>query len=222
MMSRLSALTRGTSVSGVATGLALVASCCAHPQIKVYAIEPPVVCPGQRAHVRWQVEGRATLRAERGKDDWDEEEILSQADRTVAPVTTTHYFLTAIDANPADGHRTAMKSVEVPALTSVREVTTTCDPAQRKCSGSFTLESQGGLLHLRQITMPTMTRAGHQSGRRICLSRANTAPVCVATGTSATVSGVADGSWTLETDLLEGETLAPPPTLSVTVSLDCH
>jgi hypothetical protein len=94
----------------------LVSSCCPHPQVVAFTVEPPLACPGQRIHVRWDVSGRAVLRAQRGPADWDEEEVLSKGDRTVTSGISTTFHFTAIVANPAVGKSAGNKVVDIPAL----------------------------------------------------------------------------------------------------------
>src|SRR5579863_1894446 len=126
-------------------------ACGPHPQVTSFNVLPPLVCPGQSAVVKWNVLGRASLRAERGAVDWDEGAVPSEGSRTVVPARTTTFKITALDANPADGSAYGTKLVQIPGPAQNKAVISTCDAASRKCKGSLVLDNGGG--PMRALTL---------------------------------------------------------------------
>jgi hypothetical protein len=101
-------------------------------------------------------------------------------------------------------------------------VTSSCDADRKTCSGPFTLPSVGGKLYVRSFSNPKVVKAGRDASQQVCVSSPSLTKTCVAPGATVTVSAVADGTWTMETDLLAGEAPAPAPKLSLTFGFDCR
>jgi hypothetical protein len=209
-------------LSRALTCAVLFAACCSNPQILAFKVEPSLVCPGEGVHVRWEVRGRASLQATRGPKDWDEGEVPSDGERVVVPSTTTEFKLTALDANPARSMSYANQNVQVAQLSSERAVETTCDPATRKCTGTFTLETGGGALKVRELSAPMLVRSGHQLPAQVCVTHQGLARTCIQPQGNVTLHAVADGPWNIETDLGPGDPVAPPPRLQLSVAFECR
>ena len=206
--------------------VSLSTACCPPPQVTSFSVQPHLVCPGQTVVVQWDVRGRASLRAERGDagstKDWDEEEVLSHGKRTVVPALTTSFKITALDANAAVGGSFATQSVDVPTAAEDKDASSSCDPASRKCTGSFVLNSAAGPLRALRLSAPKRVRSGTEESARIHVVHQG-----VPDDTWVTASGPvpinvpADGTWTLETELGPDEALLPPPRLRIHIDFGC-
>jgi hypothetical protein len=199
--------------------LALLFSSCAHG-VQAFSVEPPLVCPGQTVVVRWQVQGRASLRAERGSNDWDQEDVPSQGQRSLALATPTTFTLRAVDANPAAGHASAIKQADVAQGPTEKAVASTCDAEAGKCRGTFELAASQGLM-VRSLAAPKIVRAGHVQGGRICVRHAGLPTTCLAADERVAVAVSAGGPWTLETDLPTDDPNGPAPQLRLQMGFGC-
>jgi hypothetical protein len=199
-----------------------VLACCNHPGIVKFEVEPSTVCPGKEAVVTWQVDGAARLRAERGPNDWDEQDVPSTGKRRVVPAAKTAFTLTALDANPARGKAYGTKSIELPRLDDERRThDNNCDETARTCGGVFTLDEHaaGRVIGLRA---PRVTRGGKTvDASRICITHDGLAKTCVTPTTPATVDVAAAGTWRVELDLGPDEPTEPPPAFTLTVDFAC-
>jgi hypothetical protein len=197
-----------------------LAACCPS-KVSSFSVQPPMVCPGQSATVQWDVRGRASLRAERAPNDWDEGEVPSTGSRIVMPSGSTTFTVKALDANPADGASFGTKPLQVPQGAEDRGNNASCDSATRKCTATFSLEDGSGLLKVQSLSAPTVIQGGVSKAAAITVTHGAWHEVVPAGGT--TPAGVAaSGAWTLEIDLSPADPLAPPPQLRVRVDFGCH
>jgi hypothetical protein len=188
----------------------------------VFTVDPPLACPGQIVQVQWRVQGKATLRAERGSADWDEEEVPSSGRRFVAPAVTTTFKITASDVNPAAGPSFGVKTVEIPKLFDERRVVASCDPAIGKCRGEFVLDNAAGALRVRRLSAPLVIQRGHAQAAEVCVTHDGVPGTCVSAGQAIDVDVPANGTWTLEAALAAGMPVTPPPALSIHLDFGCQ
>jgi hypothetical protein len=193
---------------------------CSAAKVQSFSVDPPMVCPGQTATVQWQVQGRASLRIERGPHDWDEGEVPSTGSRTVSPAASTSFTVRALDADPAAGASFGTKGVQVPSGPDDRENVAACDAATRKCTASFTLQDGGDALQVRSLSTPVVVRSGAASPGAITVTHGGFQAL-VATGGSTPASVPAAGLWTLQVDLGPNDPLTPPPRLQVRLDFGC-
>jgi hypothetical protein len=216
---------RSSSASLLPPLVALLPSACSpHPQVTSFSALPPLVCPGQTAVVHWDVRGRASLRAERGATDWDEQAVPSQGSRTVVPAVTTTFKITALDANPADGNAYGTKLVQIPRPGEVRAVAAPCDAASRKCRGSFTLDNGAGPMVAVTLSAPIRVQRGKEGPAKICVAHDGLpSETCVPAGGAVAIgpSVSAQGAWTLESELGADDALEPPPQLRIHFDFGC-
>jgi len=198
----------------------LVFASCAHKVVS-FSVEPPVVCSGQPAQVQWSVQGRASLRIDRGAGDANEEEVPSKGERSLVVTQATTFTIRALDANPADGQSFGTKSVAVPQGPVEKAAASACDVASAKCQGTFEIDAGGGGLQVRSLAAPTIVRAGRVQPGRICVSHEGLAPACLAPDGRVDVAVSAQGVWTLETDLSAGEDAMPGPQLRIQLGFGC-
>ena len=199
--------------------LLLVVSC-AHKVVS-FSVEPPLVCPGQVVSLKWNVQGRASLRTGQGESDSKDEPVPSQGERSLSVANPTAFTIRALDANPADGQSFATRSVDVVKGPVEKAAASTCDAGSGKCRGSFELVTAGSALRVLAIAAPRIVRAGRVQPGRICVSHAEMASTCISGDDKVDVAVGADGVWTLETDLPATETGAPDPQLRVQLGFGC-
>jgi len=206
----------------VALGAVLAHACCKHPPPE-FAVDLPLACPGQVVVVRWEAHGRATLRAERGPDDWDEQEVAPSGRRSVAPAVTTTFKLTLPDVNPADGPSFGDQKVVIPKLFDERRVISECDAATARCTGSFALDATSRL-QVRKLSAPIVVQAGHAQAMEVCVTHDGLPRTCVGPGQAIDIGAgiAASGGWTLEATLPAGAPVTPPPALAVHLDFVCH
>jgi hypothetical protein len=170
--------------------------------------------------VEWEVRGRASLRSERGPNDWEEGDVPSTGRRTVTPAASTSFTLRALDAKPAEGAAFAVKPLLVARAAEDRGNVGACDPNTRKCSAMFSLEDGGGSLRVRSLSAPRVVQGGVTKSTALSVSHGGWRAV-VPAGGSASANVPAQGDWTIEEDLAPGEASTPPPTLKVLVEFGC-
>jgi hypothetical protein len=161
------------------------------------------------------------LRAARGDDDWDDQEVLAEDVRTVAAAKSTAFKIVALDANPADGRSFGTKSLAIANLPAEKIATTICDPTSRRCRGSFAFDTTAGKMSVRHLSEPTVIRAGRSESRQICVAHGGLSATCVPEGGLDVVTA-AEGEWILETALKPGETPEPGPKLKLTFTYACR
>lgn len=199
----------------------LAQGCCKHPPPK-FAATPALACPGQVAEVTWDVHGKATLRAERGPADWDEEDVPPSGRRRVAPAVTTTFKLTLHDVNPAEGPSFGAQQVVIPKLLDERRVVSHCDAATARCTGSFELDATAGRLRARKLSSPLVIQGGRAQSLEVCVTHDGLPRTCVGPGQLTDVDVSANGVWTLEAALPTGGAPTPPPALSIRLDLVCQ
>ncbi len=202
------------------SSLVLLASC-AHHRVVAFSVEPTLVCPGQAVDVKWNVQGRASLRTDSGGNQGSEEPVSSQGERKVNLGQPTTFTVRALDANPADGQSFAAQSVDVPQAPVFKAANATCDPASGKCTGTFTLATAGSGVQVRTIAAPKIVQGGRVQPGRICVTHAGLAPTCISGDDKADVAVAAGGDWTLQADLPAGEGGAIGPQLRVQLGFGC-
>jgi len=200
--------------------LLLLLVSCAHKVVS-FSVEPPVVCAGQAVEVKWNVQGRASLRIDGGAGESSEELVPSEGERRLVIAKRTTFTIRALDANPADGQSVGTKAVDVPEGPVEKAATSTCDTTSGKCLGTFDLKSEGSGLQVRRIAGPKIVRAGRVQPGTICVSHQGLAPTCVSGDGIADVVVDAAGTWTLETLLPTGVSAAPGPQLRVQLGFGC-
>jgi hypothetical protein len=199
--------------------LLLLASC-AHKVVS-FSVEPLAVCSGQSVDIRWNVQGRASLRIDRGGGDAAEEAVPSQGERKLTVSKPTTITVRALDANPADAHAQGIQFVDVPQGAVEKGASASCDSSSGKCTGSFDMQITGPGLTVRSLATPMIVRLGHAQPGRICVSHAGLAPTCLSANDKAEVAVAAAGVWTLETELPAGESTTPGPQLRVQLGFGC-
>lgn len=195
---------------------------CCKPPPPVFAVTPPLACPGQIVEVKWDAHSKATLRAERGPGDWDEEDVPPSGRRRVAPAVTTTFRLTLPDVNPADGPSFGDQQVVIPKLLDERRVASQCDAAAARCAGSFDLEATAGPLRVRKLSSPLVVRGGHAQAMEVCVTHDGLPRTCVGPGQMTDVDVPANGKWTLDVALPTGGAVTPPPALGIRLDLVCQ
>jgi len=128
---------RGVAFLGVLTCLGL--SSCGTYQVKSFASDKGIICPGESATLRWEVQGQARLRAERGANDWDEQDVPSTGERSFSETATTTFTLRARQQNPALGNY--KKQIVDVATSGPRGNAVTCTAGV--CTATFTPASGG-------------------------------------------------------------------------------
>jgi len=198
----------------------LLPASCAHKVVS-FSVEPPLVCEGQTVKVDWDVEGRASLKTDRGAGDSKEEEVPSQGERSSVVQNRTTFTIRALDANPANPPSFASKSVDVAQAPVDKGTNATCDTASRKCRGSFALRTTDNTVKVQTIAAPRVVVAGHVQPATICVSHAGLAPACLAADDKLTIAVPADGTWELETDLPDDYAGPPDPQLRIQLGFGC-
>jgi hypothetical protein len=197
----------------------MVSAGCAHKVVS-FSVEPQLVCAGERVKVDWDVEGRASLKSDRGGGDTSEIEVPSQGEQSPVVEKRTTFTIRALDANPADPPSFASKSVDVALAPMEKGTNTTCDPAARKCRGSFVISAEGHAVMVRTLGGPRAVQAGHARPAPICVSHGS-APICLSGDAKVDVSLPADGTWELETDLPADYAGPPDPQLRIQLGFGC-
>jgi hypothetical protein len=198
----------------------LVPTACAHKVVS-FSAEPPLVCAGERVKVEWDVEGRASLRTDRGDGDSTEMEVSSQGEQSPAVEKRTTFTIRALDANTADPPSFASKSVDVASAPIEKGVNAVCDAAARKCRGSFTIRSESQTVMVRTLSGPRMVQAGRAAPATICVSHEGIPPTCLSGDDRVAVAVPAQGPWELETDLPADYAGPPDPQLRVRLGFGC-
>jgi len=189
---------------------------CTRPQV-LSLVVPAMACPDHEVVVSWQVKGRAALRASRGERDWDEGEVPSRGQRTLAVSQTTTFTLKALDARPEkkDAYRTAR--TQVPQLYENRAAPATCDETG-KCLGSFVLPETSGM-RVVKLSDPSLVVRGQAQPVTICINPPAAPRTCVEPGSSTPLDAPAAGTWTLEASLPAAS--PTPPQLRIHMDLTC-
>jgi len=190
---------------------------CARPQV-LRLVVPPMACPDQELVVSWEVKGRAALRAARGEKDWDEGEVPSRGQRTLAISQTTTFTLKALDARPEEKNAYRTARTQVPQLYENRAAPASCDEAG-KCLGSFVLPETDGM-RVVKLSDPTLVVRGQAQPVTICISSPAAQRTCVEPGSSAPLDTPAAGTWTLEASLPAPS--PTPPQLRIHLDLNCR
>jgi hypothetical protein len=193
---------------------------CQHPP-SVFTVAPALACPGQVVQVQWDVYGKATLRAERSANDWDEEDVPPSGLRRVAPAVTTTFRLTLSDVNPARGPSFGDQQVVIPKLLDERRVVSQCEAATARCTGSFTLDTTGRL-QVRKLSSPVVVQNGRAQAMEVCATHDGLNRTCVGPGQETDVDVPATGSWTLDAVLPAGASVTPPPALGIHLDFACQ
>jgi hypothetical protein len=197
-------------------GFALIAMGCAHPQV-ISLEAPDTACPGQPVEVRWQVDGRASLRVSRAEDDWDEGEVPPTGRRAIVTPRVTTLTVTALEATPEKKNAYRSRTIDVPRLDDDRAALATCD-ASGHCQGSFELPAIHPL-RVVKLSGPTYRQGVVVQPTNVCVAPPGAARTCVAPETSAALDVAAGGKWTLESDLPPNTT---PPELRIHLDLLCR
>jgi len=201
--------------------LSLIApAACAH-KVVAFSVQPALVCPGERVKVDWDVEGRASLKTDRGDGDSSDVEVPSQGEQEPAVERRTTFTIRALDASPADPPSFASKSVDVALAPVEKGVNATCDAGSRKCRGSFTIGADDQTLTVKTIAGPRVVEGGRARPASICVSHAGMATACLSGDDKVAVAVPAQGAWELETDLPTGYAGPPDPQLRIQLGFGC-
>jgi hypothetical protein len=208
---------RGRSATSAARlgclGAALGLACCARPQVIAFSV-PPLTCPGGEVVVAWAVEGRASLRATRADDSWDEGEVPSRGQRRVVTREATRFLLTALDARPEEKSAYAMGTLDLPD--GEREVPAECEGTH--CRGTFEIGPADGLRVL-ELSKPTLIVSGVERSTRVCATSPAGLRSCVDAEQSLRVDTPAPGQWVLEAESNESDPV--PPRLHLHFAFSC-
>jgi hypothetical protein len=191
-------------------------SSCTTYQVRTFVAEQPFVCPGQVTKVRWVVDGPARLRAERGPEDWDEEDVPSQGERSFTETVSTTFTITATKANPAKG---AFKTQPVGIISAGYKGDAAICSASGKCTAVFTPVSVGP--RVRRLSAPLAVAAGRQRPTNICVTHQGLPRTCIDPDKWVDVDTPFEGPWTLETETdAAGE--VPPQRLQIQFDFLCR
>jgi len=196
----------------IGAAVATLAGCCKY-QVNSFAPDRFDLCPGEATILHWDVDGPATLRAERTEADWDEQVVPSAGMRSFAETSSTKFTLTALKQNPAEGN---FKVVTVFVATNgPRGGIVKC--ATGLCTAS--LNPDAASVRVARLSQPTMTVGGRVEAVRICVTHEGMAKTCVDPGQSASVDVPFGGAWTLEA--LAPPDATPPQKLALSFEFNC-
>jgi hypothetical protein len=171
--------------------------------------------------VAWDVEGRASLKADRGGGDSTETEVPSQGEQAPVVEKRTTFTIRALDANSAAPPSFASQSVDVASAPVDKGANAVCDPTARKCRASFSIRSDGQTVTVRTLASPRMVQAGNVRPATICVSHDGNAPTCLSGDDKVAVAVPAQGIWELVTDLPTDYAGPPDPQLRVRLGFGC-
>jgi hypothetical protein len=189
---------------------------CRTYQVRTFTADQPLICPGQVTTIRWTVDGPAHLRAERGPDDWDEEDVPSEGERSFAATVSTTFTITAKNANPAKG---AFKIQPVGIVAAgYKGEAATCAPSGI-CTATFTPTAVGP--RVRRLSAPLAVVSGRQQPTSLCVTHQGLPRTCIDADTGIDVDVAFEGPWTLETKSADPDAV-PPQRLQVQFDFVCH
>jgi hypothetical protein len=171
--------------------------------------------------VEWDVEGRASLKADRGDGDATEMEVPSQGEQAPAVEKRTTFTIRALDANTAAPPAFASQSVDVATAPVEKGTNAVCDAVSRKCRGSFAIRAEGQPVTVRSLSAPRVVQAGNARPATICVSHDGLPPTCVSGDDSVAVAVPAQGLWELATDLPADYAGPPDPQLRIRLGFGC-
>jgi hypothetical protein len=199
--------------------LSALSGCCSH-RIRVFDASPKLICPREEVKLAWKVDGQAQLTATPPPPDWQEIAAEKGVQR-VHPEVDTDFALTSLQANPAKDGAAHHQFVKVkPAGFELQGQSAPCDDT-RHCIANITRQA-GSNLTVVSVSDPRIVRSGKKlTDRPLCVTPPGGDRMCFEGDKAISVNAPADGKWTLEADLLEGEAIAPPMKLEARFTFAC-
>jgi len=186
---------------------------CATYRVNAFAADKTLVCPGESTTIRWEVQGPARLRADRGANDWDEQDVPSTGERSFSEIAKTTFTITAKKQNPALGnHKNQIVDV---ATNSPKGNTVTC--AAGVCTATFTPSSAG--VRVSRLATPMVALGGRDEPIKICVTHQAMPRTCIDAGSAIAVDVPFDGPWTMEA--MVPSTQPPPQKLTINFDFKC-
>jgi hypothetical protein len=194
---------------------------CVQSQVVSLAV-PPLACPDQRISIEWEAIGRASLRAARAKNDWQEMEVPSRGRLQLMAVQTTMFTLRALDAKASRKSAYRSATLQVPLTEQDRAVRASCDEDGR-CRGSFVLP-EVSMMKVVKLSEPTLVVGGQAQALALCVTPPPGGQSCLEPAASTAIDTPATGTWTLEARLPPEQMppeQTPPPQLRIHLGLRC-
>jgi hypothetical protein len=188
-------------------------SSCSTYQVNSFGSDKTLVCPGEATTLRWDVKGQAQLRADRGANDWDGQDVPSTGERSFSEIATTTFTITAKQQKPALGN--FKKQIVDLATSGPRGNSVTC--VASVCTATLMPSSAG--VRVRRLSMPMVVAGGRQEPISICVIHQPMPRTCIEAGKEAAVDVPFEGPWILEASVYA--TPAPPQKLTINFDFNC-